>query len=387
MKKIFFSALTMSAIITPLVGVVSCAGNNEVPVIIDTKKTILGSHVVASSQTNNAGVLTLFAQEEPEDIQIKIEKLFTDQPSFNKSQSLTWVTPFDPTKTGLYILNLNDKNGDLVYELVIKILDLPQVSEDGFYLLSDFYQGQILNNEKPNSDSNMTMQAIGINNGWNYTDAVMLGDDDALFLIYDKDNADGFNINNFTESVYFLDTSIMTSPAINDINQNDLNNYLEIVDGYYSTYVGFNDQGNLNQYVGSQIFGIEQDFQKSLKAAYDFYQKQNQLDFANAILQYYGYVLRSDGTFAKDLPNGAAPSQPAFQKESILTAEKVATNIMKITYHGSSTWMQMQAKMVLKNPTTNEINKYGSLVLGTETVWSKYRSNESATYDGFKVKE
>lgn len=386
MKQIFKLTMATSATFAPLIGVVSCAKNDpDLPrKLINHQKTILGSQVIDDKDSlGQKGTLTLFKQEKTNNLEQEIKKLFTEQTSFdNQNEILSWDQNFDPTKKGTYTLSLKTNN-QIEYQLKVNIID-PQVTEDGFYLLAPFYSGELKNNDLPTTEYNQEIVPIGLNNSWAYEQAVMMQDQDAFFMLYDQDQADQLTINNFIDTVYFEDTSIMSVNSITKLNE-AVNN----ISANENTYIPFQSNQELNTYFGSQLFGvpnIEADFMLNLAKAQTFY--ANNVLVQDAIFNYYGYqqLKNSQGDFLVDdnVQNPAWKSKPVFQEEPILTYQKVGLNAIKITYHGSDTWAQLGAKMVIKNLNTNTYNEYGSFAFGNEEVWKKYRDNNQAKYVGYQ---
>lgn len=338
MKKIIYGLGAVSAVVAPIVATVSCGNGSE--------------------KTNSSSVSNI-------DKSIKSTKVFNE-----------------PFKI----------DGKVV-----------PVAEDGIYLSkADYHDGVLWNRGTASTGApvNDEIVKLGESAGFALDPAVMLGDNDSVYVLYDQDNNDQMTPDTFNQNLFFNDTSI--AGAVIDENAK-IGNIKATVSGMFATslikFVSSTDgyTGKINTYFGSQSnhmtagAGYVDDvtFSSAILRLRDSLSKTYP-DSLQALLNYYGVMINDQGQVVKNpaIRNAASNAfAPVFSSQPIFTYERVASNAYKVTYHFNDATRITAAHFVFNKADQSAGESYGSLSLGDKQEWDSYIRHDDAKYQAIKNSE
>lgn len=358
MKKIILLAGSVAAIVTPIVAVVSC-GNKRGGDGSD-------SHSITDDNQN--------AAKHSKEVSDSIHKLFQQQ-----------------AVSSQYDLSVNFKiDGQEI-----------DVKEDGIYLVANDYKNGVLWNDKTlSAGGHIADKYVEVKEtpGFALNHSMMLGDGDSVYLLYNNNDADGYDPSNFTNNIYFEDTSI-SGPIVDDNVK--LGNIKADSSMFASNYITFAEgvtpgQGQLRPYLGSQNnhmtegagYASGSTFNSQILKMQETMGKTYPELFAK-ICAYYG-VRVANGQVIDDtsiLNHASRLFAPVFSSQPIFTYERVAKNAYKITYHFDNNSRITAAHFVLhstKNADHRQDEQISSLTLGDKQEWDSYVGHPEATYVAIK---
>ena len=140
--------------------------------------------------------------------------------------------------------------------------------------------------------------------------------------------------------------------------------------------------GSQNNHVGGNAYSDGDTFQTAMHNFVNFY--QNQPEVVNAMLDYYGlsHTENAQGLYEQVGQGASTGFSPVIQVEPMLTYERVAPNVYKLTWH-ITTIQITAASFALHDMDDDEFHEYGSLSIGRDD-WGSYASHDDAVFNGLQ---